>query len=265
MKIQMEGFHKLQDDLEKVIEKDDSASSITTDSEETKPEFRNMNERLKHMFHTNKFQILIVCLVVIDCLLVITELLIDLKVFPHSASESMAPHILHYASISILGLFLIETLVRLVVFRLEFFKHKLEVFDAIVVIVSFVLDIIFRNQEGPESGIGLLIVLRLWRVTRILNGIVLSVKLQAEKRVQRERRLRDACEQELMKYREYCAAQESEIETLRGLLRKHGISDIIQTELPKPASRIDVVAEVNQVDDKGIELKEKSLDMPPSV
>ncbi|XP_060571090.1 voltage-gated hydrogen channel 1-like [Ruditapes philippinarum] len=265
MKIQMEGFHKLQDDFEKVIEKDDSASSITTDSEETKLEFRNLNERLKHIFHTNKFQILIVCLVILDCLLVITELLIDLEVFPHSTSESPAPHILHYASISILGLFLIETLVRLAVFRLEFFKHKLEVFDAVIVIVSFVLDIIFRNQEGPESGIGLLIVLRLWRVTRILNGIVLSVKLQAEKRVQRERRLRDACEQELMKYREYCAAQESEIETLRGLLRKHGISDMIQTEIPKPASRIDVVAEVNQVDDNGIEVKERSPDMPPSV
>ena len=169
--IQMEGFHKLQDDFEKVIEKDDSASSITTDSEETKLEFRNMNERLKHIFHTNKFQILIVCLVILDCLLVITELLIDLKVFPHSTSESPAPHILHYASISILGLFLIETIVRLAVFRLEFFKHKLEVFDAVIVIVSFVLDIVFRNQEGPESGIGLLIVLRLWRVTRILNGL----------------------------------------------------------------------------------------------
>jgi hypothetical protein len=68
-----------------------------------------------------------------------------------------------------------------------------------------------------------------------------------------------------MKYREYCAAQESEIETLRGLLRKHGISDMIQTEIPKPASRIDVVAEVNQVDDNGIEVKERSPDMPPSV
>lgn len=88
-------------------------------------------------------------------------------------------------------------------------------------------------------------------------GIVLSVKIQAEKRVQRERRLRDACEQELMKYREYCAAQESEIESLRGLLRKHGISDIIQTEIPKPASRIDVVAEVNQVDDSNIVTKTK--------
>lgn len=168
--IQMEGFHKLQDDLEKVIEKDDSASSITTDSEETKPEFRTLRDKLKYVFDSNKFQITIVCFVIIDCLLVVSELLLDLEVFPKEASDSVAPHVLHYASIGILGLFLVEIMTRVVVFRLEFFKHKLEVFDAVVVIVSFVLDVIYRNKEGPESGIGLLIVLRLWRVTRILNG-----------------------------------------------------------------------------------------------
>lgn len=265
MKIQMEGFHKLQDDLEKVIEKDDSSSSITTDSEDTKHEFRNLNERLKHMFHTNKFQIVIVCLVILDCLIVVSELLLDLKVFPASASESLAPHVLHYTSLSILGLFLVETLIRLAVFKLEFFKHKLELFDAVVVIVSFVLDVIFRNVEGPESGIGLLIVLRLWRVTRILNGVVLSVKIQAEKRVQRERRLRDACEQELMKYREYCAAQESEIETLRSLLLKHGIKYAVPSEIPVPVSKIAVVAEVNHEVDKAVEAKEKYPYLPPLV
>jgi len=172
----MEGFHKLQDDFEKVIEKDDSSSSITTDSEETKPEFRNLRDRLKYIFDSNKFQIVIVCLVIVDCLLVVTELLLDLEVFPKEASHSVAPHVLHYMSIGILGLFLIEILTRFAVFRLEFFKHKLEVFDAVIVIVSFILDIIYRNKEGPESGIGLLIVLRLWRVTRILNGRYLLIK-----------------------------------------------------------------------------------------
>ena len=166
----MEGFHKLQDDFEKVIEKDDSSSSITTDSDDSRQDYRTCRGKMKHMFHTNKFQIAIVCLVIVDCLLVITELLLDLEVFPNEANHSIAPHILHYASIGILGVFLIEILVRLIVFRLEFFKHKMELFDAVIVIVSFTLDLIFRNNEGPESGIGLLIVLRLWRVTRILNG-----------------------------------------------------------------------------------------------
>lgn len=61
-----------------------------------------------------------------------------------------------------------------------------------------------------------------------------------------------------MKYREYCTAQENEIETLRGLLRKHGIKDIIPTEIPKPIKKIDVVAEVNQLVEKSCgETKEK--------
>lgn len=167
----MEGFHKLQDDFEKVIEKDDSSSSVTTDSDDSRSEYRTCRGRMKHVFHTNKFQIAIVSFVILDCLLVITELLLDLQVFPEEASHTLAPHILHYASLSILGLFLIEIMIRLIVFRLEFFKHKMELFDAVIVIVSFVLDVIFRNNEGPESGIGLLIVLRLWRVTRILNGL----------------------------------------------------------------------------------------------
>ena len=170
----MDGFQKLQEDLEKAIEKDDSASSITTDSDDMKPELKTLNDKLKYVFHSNKFQVLIVCLVILDCLLVIAELLLDLKVFPNEANESIAPHVLHYASIGILGLFLIEICVRLAVFRLEFFKHKLELFDAAVVIVSFALDVQFRNNEGPESGAGLLIILRLWRVTRILNANITS-------------------------------------------------------------------------------------------
>lgn len=262
MKIKMEGFHKLQDDLEKAIEKDDSASSVTTDSDDSKRGYKTTRDKLKHVFHTNKFQIGIVCLVIVDCLLVITELLIDLNLFPTEANESVAPHVLHYASLGILGIFMVEIIVRLIVFRLEFFKHKMELFDAVIVIVSFVLDIIYRNNEGPESGIGLLIVLRLWRVTRILNGIILSVKKQADKKVLRERHLRDACEQELMKYREYCTAQEKEIEMLRGLLQKHGIKDLVESQLPVSVKKIDVVAEVNQVEEKDSEnLKDKVIEI----
>ena len=45
-----------------------------------------------------------------------------------------------------------------------------QLFDALIVIVSFVLDIVFRNREDAASGVGLLVILRLWRVARILNG-----------------------------------------------------------------------------------------------
>ncbi|CAG2230854.1 HV1 [Mytilus edulis] len=249
MKIQMDGFHKIYDDLEKVIDKEDTNSSITSDSDDAKTDLKTCREKVEYVLNTSKFQIVIVCLVILDCLFVIAELLIDMEIITlpnHHAN--VAPMVFHYCSLAVLSLFIIEIIIRICALRLKFFKHKLEMFDAIIVIVSFVLDIVFRKNEGPESGLGLLVVLRLWRVTRILNGIVLTVKKQAEKKLQRERRLRQACEQELTKYREYCTAQEQEIELLRGLLRKHGIEDITRIDRqPIVVRTIDVVAEVNHL------------------
>ncbi len=75
------------------------------------------------------------------------------------------------------------------------------------------------------------------------------MKSQAERRLHRERCSREAVEQELSKFREYCTAQELEIEALQGLLRKHGI-EFEQAEKPVMGRTIDVVAEVNEFTEK---------------
>ena len=163
----MDGFRKLDDDLQKVIEKEESSSSVTSDSDEKN--FANHRDFLRHLLHTNKFQICVIVLVILDCIVVISELMVDLRVF-ELHEESVVPHVFHYISIAILSVFLIEIVVKVYAFRLQFFYHKLEVFDAVVVIVSFALDLAFASDEGLMSGVGLIIILRLWRVTRILNG-----------------------------------------------------------------------------------------------
>ena len=85
------------------------------------------------------------------------------------------------------------------------------------------------------------------------------MKKQADKKVVRERQLREACEQELMKYREYCSAQEKEIEMLRALLQKHGIKDTVESQLPVAVKKIDVIAEVNQVQEKEPEIMKERI------
>ena len=65
---------------------------------------------------------------------------------------------------------MVELAGKLYAYRLEFFRHKFEVFDAVVVVVSFVLDVVYVSSEGAFDGMGLLILLRLWRVARIVNG-----------------------------------------------------------------------------------------------
>ena len=94
------------------------------------------------------------------------------------------------------------------------------------------------------------------------SGIIMSVKIQAEKRLARERRCREALEQEILKYREYCTAQEKEIEALQGLLRKHGI-DFDRVERPVVGSTIDVVAEVNELSEK-VKMMDQDDFNPPS-
>ena len=83
----------------------------------------------------------------------------------------------------------------------------------------------------------------MWLSLWYIAGIVMSVKVQAERRLTRERRTREAVEQELAKFREYCAVQEKEIEALQALLRKHQI-DFETVEKPVVGRTIDVIAEV---------------------
>ena len=87
----------------------------------------------------------------------------------------------------------------------------------------------------------------------------MSVRKQAERRLAHEMRRKDALEQELVKYREYCACQEREIDYLQGLLRSNGIK-YYTLDKPVVGSTISVVAEVNTFHDTNfsiIESKER--------
>ncbi|XP_014668027.1 PREDICTED: voltage-gated hydrogen channel 1-like [Priapulus caudatus] len=251
----VQGFKKVSEDLEKVIVRDDATSMSTVESEEDNFRTRMpLHDRVNALIHGQRFQIFIVVLVIIDVLLVIAELLVDLKVFEmepgdsgEDASESAIGEVLHYASLAILSLFMVEIVVKLYAMRLSFFKHKLEMFDAVVVVVAFSLDIAFTtNKGGAVNGLNLLVILRLWRIARIVNGIILSMTAQAEKRLHREKREREAVEDELGKFREFCARQTQEIERLRDLLELNGIS-AHKVERTAFGSQLQVVAEVNDI------------------
>nr|XP_028685699.1 voltage-gated hydrogen channel 1 isoform X1 [Macaca mulatta]XP_028685700.1 voltage-gated hydrogen channel 1 isoform X1 [Macaca mulatta]XP_028685701.1 voltage-gated hydrogen channel 1 isoform X1 [Macaca mulatta] len=124
---------------------------------------------LRKLFSSHRFQVIIICLVVLDTLLVLAELILDLRIIQPD-KKNYAAMIFHYMSIAILALFMMEITFKLFVFRLEFFHHKFEILDAVVVVVSFVLDVVLLFQEHEFEALGLLILLRLWRVARIING-----------------------------------------------------------------------------------------------
>lgn len=90
--------------------------------------------------------------------------------FPGPKTCAVFFQVFHYLSLSILTIFLVEVGFKVFVYRWEFFHHKFEVLDGIVVVVSFILDVVLIFREHEFEAVGLLILLRLWRVARIING-----------------------------------------------------------------------------------------------
>ncbi|KAK2823701.1 hypothetical protein Q7C36_020301 [Tachysurus vachellii] len=177
---------------------------------------------LKRLFSSERFQIAVVILVILDALFVLCELLLDLSII-EADEHHIAPQVFHYLSLALLTFFMVELGFKLYAFQLEFFHHKFEVFDGIVVIVSFILDIVYISKENAFDGMGLLILLRLWRVARIINGILLSVKSQADHKVHKLKEENDRLLHQISELQEHKTAMEQEVKVLRAILTKHSI------------------------------------------
>lgn len=165
----MEGFKKVRpsaEDLNRVIEKDDSNSSVTTDREGIGIRSqRSCLDQMGRVVDTNKFQISVVCAVALDGFVVVAGLL--------AAGDGLATaaQALHYTTIGMLCVFVAEVGIRVLALRRQFYRRRTELFDAVIVVVTFVLAIVFAKDESVRSSAGLLILLRLWRVAKILNGM----------------------------------------------------------------------------------------------
>ncbi|XP_028914661.1 voltage-gated hydrogen channel 1 [Ornithorhynchus anatinus] len=184
--------------------------------------FTDTRNMLKKLFSAHRFQVTIVCLVIVDALLVLAELLLDLRII-HPDEKQVAPKVFHYLSICILTFFVVEVVLKMFVYRLEFFHHKFEVLDAVVVIISFILDLVLLFREHEFEALGLLILLRLWRVARIINGIIISVKTRSEQQLSRLRQANLQLVAKVQHLEFSCNEKEQEIERLNALLKQHGL------------------------------------------
>ncbi|XP_071192116.1 voltage-gated hydrogen channel 1-like [Salvelinus alpinus] len=179
----------------------------------------SFRDSLKMLYSSDKFQIVVVCLVVLDAIFVLVELLFDLTII-NLEHGHIAPQVFHYLSLALLTFFMVELAGKLFAYQLEFFHHKFEVFDGLVVIVSFILDIVYITID---AFMGLLILLRLWRVARIVNGILVSVKARADHKVHKLKESNDQLVQQVSELQERSGKAEQENSKLRALLRQHDI------------------------------------------
>ncbi|XP_047441628.1 voltage-gated hydrogen channel 1 isoform X2 [Mugil cephalus] len=186
------------------------------------PPALTFRDSLKRLYSSEHFQIAVVCLVILDAIFVLAELLIDLAVIDLEHGH-IAPEVFHYLSLALLTFFMVELAGKMFAYRLEFFQHKFEVFDGLVVVVSFVLDVVFIFHEDAFDGMGLLILLRLWRVARIINGILVSVKSRASQKIHKLKESYDHLVARATELQERGDKLAQENQKLHALLKKHGI------------------------------------------
>lgn len=210
--------HVVHSDEEELHVSSEELSPATTQL----PVTLTFRDSFKRLYSSERFQVLVVCLVILDAIFVLAELLIDLAVIKLEHGH-IAPEVFHYLSLAVLTFFMLELAGKMFAYRLEFFLHKFEVFDGFVVIVSFILDIVFIFHEDAFDGIGLLILLRLWRVARIINGILVSVKTRADQKVHKLKESYDHLVQRVTELQERSDKLAQENDNLKALLKKHGI------------------------------------------
>lgn len=83
--------------------------------------------------------------------------------------------ILAHISLVITTLFLIEIPLTLWAFGVEFYNPlgkvthaRLHLFDALIIVTTFVLEVVLKGRERELAG--LLIILRLWRLIKLVGG-----------------------------------------------------------------------------------------------
>ncbi|KAK3103453.1 hypothetical protein FSP39_019368, partial [Pinctada imbricata] len=88
-------------------------------------------------------------------------------------------HAFHLGSMVILTVLLVITKLKILAMGKKFLAHKIEVFDAFVVVTSWALDIVFWKGlwAHPETeAANIMIFILPWRVIRIVNSFVMVIQ-----------------------------------------------------------------------------------------
>lgn len=140
----------------------------------------------------------------------------------HHGHEESYEHLLehleegfHIGSICILLLFNLDFLVRFYAFGYRYFLHLEVTLDFFIVFISLVLDVAFLINKNFKQLLFLLIILRLWRVLRILHAIITAIKTPYERKIEKLIKKRRMLSRDLRKAYFYSNMLEEEIKTLR--------------------------------------------------
>ncbi|XP_061187181.1 uncharacterized protein LOC133195350 [Saccostrea echinata] len=142
--------------------------------------------------------------------------------------EVKLAHLFHYFSISILAILVIENIFKFLCSGREFFEKKIEVFDAMVVIFSFILDLVFIKGVHAfkvQKFLVILIILVPWRIIRVVNSLIVAVTDHAHFRMKLLYKQKKTVTQELKACKCDIETLQDCVQSLRELASMTGIPE----------------------------------------
>ncbi|GAB5572249.1 transmembrane protein 266 isoform X2 [Prionailurus iriomotensis] len=145
------------------------------------------------------------------------------------------------------------TVLRIIVLGIwDYIENKIEVFDGAVIILSLAPMVASTVANGPRSpwdAISLIIMLRIWRVKRVIDAYVLPVKVEMEMVIQQYEKAKVIQDEQLERLTQICQEQGFEIRQLRAHLAQQDLDLAAEREaalqaphvLSQPRSRYKVV------------------------
>ncbi|XP_060030680.1 transmembrane protein 266 isoform X2 [Erinaceus europaeus] len=164
---------------------------------------------------------LVACVILVVILLTL-ELLIDIKLLQFSSAFQFAG-VIHWISLIILSVFFSE------------------VFDGAVIILSLAPMVASTVANGPRSpwdAISLIIMLRIWRVKRVIDAYVLPVKMEMEMVVQQYEKAKVIQDEQLERLTQICQEQGFEIRQLRAHLAQQDLDLAAEREAALQAPHV---------------------------
>ncbi|VDI15154.1 Hypothetical predicted protein [Mytilus galloprovincialis] len=174
---------------------------------------KSWKDKLGCILHNKLFHAFVVVLIVLDALIILMLLLVDLNVIPvpgeteeaKAKNHKNVENGLHYFGFSLICFFVIEIALRIIVDGAEFFKDKLNVFDAVIVLLSFILDLALTFapvSRAVRDVVILMILLRLWRFFKLICAVNICVRKDMKEELEKERTARVKAEEERDHYKE---------------------------------------------------------------
>lgn len=113
-----------------------------------------IKEKIRKVLLSNYLHVAIVILVIMDSLCVTIELIIEAENKNNSHGLHVAENIFKYLGFIILCIFMLEIILKLIFTLSEFIHSKLEILDAIVVVISFTAELLLFKHNETLSAIG---------------------------------------------------------------------------------------------------------------